>query len=220
MTEKITFVASYSGGKDGSLALYRAVKKGHKPISLLTTYNESALRSWFHGVPAAVLYNVSELMNIPLELVKTGEGNNYAKDFENALAHMKKRGAHACLFGDIDIQEHRNWCDARCTNAGLTSMFPLWNGNRRELVYEVIDSGIKAVITIVDTSKMSENFLGMTLTRELVEEIAVGGADICGENGEYHTLVYDSPLFREPLQFTLGGIVRSSNISILPVSLA
>jgi len=220
MNEKITFVASYSGGKDGALALYRAVKKGHEPICLLTTYNESTERSWFHGVPAAVLHNVSELMGIPLELIKTGEGNKYDKDFENALVHMKERGARTCVFGDIDIQEHRDWCDTRCKNAGLKSMFPLWNNDRRELVYELIDSDIKAIITIVDTSKMSEKFLGMRLTRKLADEISAGGVDICGENGEYHTLVYDSPLFREPLQFTLGEIVRQGNISILPVSIA
>ncbi|GHV50865.1 ATP-binding protein [Deltaproteobacteria bacterium] len=218
MTEKIKFTASYSGGKDSALALYRAVKNGHKPTSLLTTYNEEAGRSWVHGVPAEVLDNVAELMGIPLELVKTGERDDYARDFEAALARLRDRGTRACVFGDIDIQLHYDWCASRCEAAGLESLFPLWNGGRRELVHELIDSGFQAVITIVDTSKLSEKFLGQTLTRELAEKIAAEGADICGENGEYHTFVHDGPLFREPVKFTFGGTVRRGDYAILPVS--
>ncbi|MDR1944057.1 MAG: diphthine--ammonia ligase [Synergistaceae bacterium] len=220
MTGKMKFAASYSGGKDGALALHRAVKSGREPVSLLTTYNEGAGRSWFHGVPAEMLYKVSELMGIPLELAKTGEGDGYAQDFEAALERVKGRGASACVFGDIDIQLHYDWCASRCKAAGLESLFPIWNGNRRELVYELIDAGFKAVITIVDPSRLSEKFLGRTLTRELAEEIASEGADICGENGEYHTFVYDGPLFSAPVNFKFGEVVRRGNCSILPVSLA
>lgn len=220
MTEKIKLVASYSGGKDSALALYRAIKSGCEAVSLLTTYNESAGRSWFHGVPAAVLDKVSELMGIPLELFKTGAGSDYAQDFEAALARLREqRGARACVFGDIDIQAHYDWCTSRCKAAGLDSLFPLWSGGRRELVYELIDSGFQAIITIVDSSRLSEKFLGRTLTKELAEEIASEGADICGENGEYHTFVYDGPLFREPVPFALGEAVRRGNYGILPVSL-
>ncbi|MDR0877179.1 MAG: adenine nucleotide alpha hydrolase, partial [Treponema sp.] len=160
MTEKLPFAASYSGGKDSALALYRAVKNGGEPVSLLTTYNESAGRSWFHGVPAELLDTVSELMGIPLERVVTGEGDGYARDFEAALIRLRERGVRACVFGDIDIQLHYDWCASRCEAAGLESRFPLWNGSRRELVYELIDSGFKAVITIVDSSRLDEKFLG------------------------------------------------------------
>jgi uncharacterized protein (TIGR00290 family) len=219
MNEKINLAVSYSGGKDSALALYRAVKSGGNPVNLLTTYNENAGRSWFHGVPVAVLDKISELMGIPLEVVKTGEGDNYARDFEVALLRLRERGVSACVFGDIDIPFHYDWCDARCKAAGLESLFPLWNGNRRELVYELIDSGFKAVITIVDSSRLGEKFLGRTLTHELAEEIHSEGADICGENGEYHTFVYDGPLFRESVNFKFGEAVRRGNYVILPLLL-
>ncbi|MDR1377502.1 MAG: diphthine--ammonia ligase [Synergistaceae bacterium] len=219
MNDKVKFTASYSGGKDGALALYRAIKSGHEPISLLTTYNESVGCSWFHGVPTEVAGKVAESMRLPLEWVKTGEGSAYARDFEAALTRLRKWGVRACVFGDIDIQLHYDWCASRCKAAGLESLFPLWNGGRRELVHEFIDAGFEAVITIVDTSRLSEKFLGKQLTRELVEEIALEGADICGENGEYHTFVHDGPLFREPVKIQFGEATRRGHYAILPVLL-
>jgi len=195
MSKKIKFAASYSGGKDGMLALYRAIESGYEPVSLLTTYNESANRSWFHGVPVEVLNKVSQLIDIPLELVKTGAGDDYAKDFEKALLKLKDSAAK------------------------IESIFPLWNESRRDLVYEFIESGFKAVITIVDSSRLSEKFLGKTLTEELIKEIVAEGADICGENGEYHTFVYDGPLFKEPVNFKFDEIIRNGNYSVLPLSL-
>lgn len=221
MTERMKFAASYSGGKDGALALYRAIKNGHEPACLLTTYNEKAGRSWFHGVPTEVLNKVSALTGIPLELVRTGESDDYGRDFETALARLKEqRGVQACVFGDIDLQLHYDWDISRCKTAGVEGLFPLWNGDRRELVHELIDTGFKAVITIVDTTHLGEKFLGKTLTKELAEEIAAEGADICGENGEYHSFVYDGPLFREPVDYKLGEIIRQDKYSILPISLA
>ncbi|MDR2516500.1 MAG: diphthine--ammonia ligase [Spirochaetaceae bacterium] len=217
MAESLPITASYSGGKDGALALYRAVRSGHKPVSLLTTFNAREGRSWFHGVPAELLQRAAELMDIPLVLVQTSADDGYARDFEAALARQKERGARVCVFGDIDIQDHYAWCDARCKAAGIASLFPLWNGGRRALVHELVDAGFKAIITIVDTTRLSERFLGRTLTREIAEEIAQEGADICGENGEYHTFVYDGPLFREPVPYTLGETVKRGNYVILPV---
>lgn len=215
--DKRKFAASYSGGKDGALALYRAIESGHTPLCLLTTYNGEEQRSWFHGIPAELLTRAAESMGIPLKLIKTGEGDDYAQDFERALAELKEVGADTCVFGDIDIREHYDWCDQRCQAVGVQSMFPLWNESREELVYELIDRGFRAIITIVDTSRMSERFLGKTLTRELAKEIAAEGADICGENGEYHSFVYDGPIFCEPVRFQLGDAVQSGKYKILPV---
>ncbi|WIV12924.1 diphthine--ammonia ligase [Proteiniborus sp. MB09-C3] len=219
MNKEIKFVSSYSGGKDGVLALYRAIKSGYEPVRLLTTYNENAGRSWFHGVPVEILNKVSQLIDIPLDLVKTGVGDDYTKDFEKALLKLKDNGINACVFGDIDIQAHYDWCDSRCKVANIESIFPLWNESRKELVYEFIESGFKAVITIVDSSRLSERFLGRTLTKELMAEIVAEGADICGEDGEYHTFVYDGPLFKESIDFKFDEIIRNGNYSILPLLL-
>ncbi|MGI6011457.1 MAG: diphthine--ammonia ligase [Ruminococcus sp.] len=217
MAEKIKAAASYSGGKDGALALYRAVKMGYEPVSLLTTYNEGKGSSWFHGIPSKVLEEVSRSMGIPLELVSTGPADDYEREFTEALKRLKNQGAEKCIFGDIDIQEHFDWCDSCCRKAGMESLFPLWNEKREDLVFEMIDSGFQTVITIVDTARMSEKFLGRTITKELAREIAGQGADICGENGEYHSFVYDGPLFRYPIPLHFGEIIRQGNYAILPL---
>jgi uncharacterized protein (TIGR00290 family) len=222
MDQKNKFVSSYSGGKDSVLALYRAVKFGGEPVSLITTYNEAAGRSWFHGVPLEILDEVSESLAVPIKVVTTGPADDYGRDFERALIELKNSNANlngidSCVFGDIDIQAHQDWCDARCVTAGIDSIFPLWNENRASLVYELIDLGFKAVITIVNTTMLSAKYLGKTLTRELAAEIAADGADICGENGEYHSFVYDGPLFATPIDVTFGEIIVNGDYSILPI---
>ena len=104
-------------------------------------------------------------------------------------------GATSVVYGDIDIAHHKQWGIDRSKNAGLDYEFPLWQEDREKLVYEVIDSGFKAVIKKVNLDYLSEDFLGKTLTKELIEKIKSKGVDPCGENGESHTFVVDGPIF-------------------------
>ena len=210
------FVASYSGGKDSVLAIYRAISKGLEPVALVTTFNTDRERSWFHGIPEPILEKVSKSLDIPILLIKTS-GEEYAKNFEKTLTSAKELGAEICVFGDIDIEEHRIWCSERCNNVGLSPLFPLWQEERRSLVYEFIDSGFTANFTIINTNKMSEIFLGQTLTRETVNLVAQEGADICGENGEYHTFVSAGPIFKLPIDFNFGMKVIEKEYAILPI---
>lgn len=215
--EQLKIAASYSGGKDSALALYRAIKRGYKPQAIVTTYNAGADRSWFHGVPEPLLRQAAAAMGIALHLVPSGMGEAYGEDFAAALSQLRQQGVQACVFGDIDIQEHYDWCDGICRRAGVQSIFPLWQESRRALVHEAIDSGFKALITNVDTTRMDARFLGQTLTRELAEEIAAEGADICGENGEYHTFVYDGPIFQSPVPYDLGEMIHVDGRAVLPL---
>lgn len=211
-------VVSYSGGKDSALAMYRAVQLGYEPVCILTTYNSEAGRSWFHGLPTEILEQIAETLDVSLELVKTGSGDNYAADFTAALKRMKEeQGIVGCVFGDIDIEEHFRWCDSCCRNAGVESVFPLWQEDRRALVRETIDLGFKAMIKVVRLSVLGEEFLGRTLSGEVVDAIIRCGADACGENGEYHTFVWDGPLFQRPVEFRTGSVIRTGDYGILPV---
>ncbi len=214
--ENIKFVMSYSGGKDGTLALYRAIKLGYKPISLFTTYDIDKGRSFFHGIPENILKSISESLNIPINIIKT-KGEKYGDNLEKNIIEYKEKGVNTAVFGDIDIIGHYEYCDNICKNAGVNSLFPLWNESRKDLVYEFIDSGFKAMITIVDNTRMDEKYLGKTLTRELVDEIERDGVDICGENGEYHSFVYDGPIFKNPIAFEKKEILRIGNYSVIPI---
>ena len=210
------FAASYSGGKESALSIYRAVKQGHQPLVLITTFNVDANRSHFHGISEDVLESVSKALDIPLMLVKTS-GEEYAKNFEKALREAKELGAEACVFGDIDIEGHREWCSERCKNAGIEPMFPLWGESREKIVHEVVDSGFVANITIVNTTYLNTNFLGLKLTKNTAAHIASRGADICGENGEYHTFVSDGPIFKHPIKFSFAEKAVNGDYAMMSV---
>ena len=211
-----TFIASYSGGKDSTLAIYRSISQGMIPVEIFTTYNIDKKRSWFHGIPQRILDRISSEIDIPVSLIKT-TGKEYTKNMEAKLLQAKKMGAEYCVFGDIDLEGHLAWCTERCNNVGMKAYFPLWKESRKELVYEFIDSGFKTIITIVDKTRMSEEFLGQILTREVADAIEKSGADICGENGEYHTFAYDGPLFKNPVKFTKADKVEEDKYAILPI---
>lgn len=211
------FIMSYSCGKDSTLALYRMVQLGHKPAALLVTVDKNAGRSWFHGVPQQLLHQVSKALEIPLMIVESN-GTNYEATFREALIDAKENlGIDSCVYGDIDLEGHREWCTERCDEAGIKAVFPLWQEGREDLVYEFIDLGFKTVIKNVKLECLGEDFLGKTLTRDLVQDIKSTGSDACGENGEYHSFVYDGPLFKNPIDFEIAGIVKTETHGYLDI---
>lgn len=211
------FVVSYSCGKDSTLSLYRMIKEGHKPVALLVTVDKKVLRSWFHGIPDQLLKDVAKSLDIPMILVESN-GTNYAETFVETLTKVKEElGAEACVFGDIDLMTHRTWCEDKCEKAGLEAIFPLWEEDREKLTYEFIDSGFKTVIKNVRLKELGEEFLGKVLTKDLVQKIKAAGADACGENGEYHTFVFDGPLFKERIEFETGENILNETHGFLDI---
>lgn len=210
------FVASYSGGKDSILAIHRAIRQGMEPVGLIITYNTELDRSWFHGVPEDILDEVAQSLDIPITLIKT-TGEKYADHFKEELKRQKENGVEFCVFGDIDIEGHLEWCTNICEESGISAYFPLWHESREKLVKEFISEGFSAYITIVDTSRLSEKHLGMVLSEQTLTSIRADGADICGENGEYHSFVFDGPIFSRPIQIEFGEIIERDSNKILPI---
>lgn len=212
------FICSYSGGKDSTLALYRAIECGGVPQQLVMTYNIDAGRTWFHGIPEPIVERAARALSIPIKMMRT-PGEEYGVRLEAELRAQKEAGARVCIFGDIDLEGHLTWCTERCENAGIDGLFPLWQEEREALVYEFIDSGFEAYITVLDTEKMSERFLGERLTREVAEAIRSEGTDICGENGEYHTFVANGPIYHTRVCHTLGKPFHQDHYAIVPLEL-
>ena len=208
------FVASYSGGKDSVLAIYRAINLGLIPLELIMTYNTGAKRSWFHVLPADMIKKAGDSLGLPIQLVKTPP-ELYESNFEKALADAVKRGAEVCIFGDIDLEGHLKWCTERCEKTGLIPFFPLLKESRKKVVHEFIERGFLSMITIVDTSRLPERFLGQILSKEIIEEIENCGADICGENGEYHTFTFNGPLFTRAIDFAIKGREKRDKYAVL-----
>mgnify|MGYP002591600070 CR=1 FL=1 len=208
------FVMSYSCGKDSTLALHRMVAAGHEPVALLAMYNREAGRSWFHGVEDGLLAGISRSLGLPLLRCACG-GEDYQQAMEAGLGRARALGATACAFGDIDIEEHRQWDRARCEAAGLEMCLPLWQRNRLENTMEVLNLGYRCVIKCVRNDALPSSYLGRILDQELVADMQARGIDVCGENGEYHTVTVDGPLFQEPVAYRLGEVLELGQISVI-----
>lgn len=216
MMENKYFVGSFSTGKDSAFALYQAMQAGLKPMALFITYHPEIGRAWFHGVTESVILRLSNALELPIHLIETG-GADYEERFEEKLMQFQKEGAAFCVFGDIDIEAHLQWDKVRCEAAGLKAYFPLWKMDRKQVVYRLIDSGFVAMITTVDTERLPASYLGKQLTKELLKDLEKEGVDICGENGEYHTLVTGGPIFRHTFTYTIGNPVFDGRYAKLPV---
>ena len=203
MESNMNFAISYSGGKDSALALYRMLQQGHVPTVMITTINTEQQRSWFHGIQTELLLAVSQSLRIPLIVCECAPAN-YTQQFEHSLKKARLMGAEACVFGDIDIEGHKAWNEERCKQAGLQCALPLWHEDREALTREVIYTGFKTLIKIIDTQKLGSSFLGQTLTVPLIERMKRLGVDVSGENGEFHTFVYEGPIFTTPIPIKLG----------------
>ena len=202
MNEK--FVMSYSGGKDSTLALYRMIKNGYIPKYIMTTINEENKHSWFHGISAELFEAVSKCLEIPHVPINTTH-YTYRINFIEELKKIKEKdNINICAFGDIDIQMHRDWAEALCKESGFESKFPLWHESRESLVREFVNSGFKAKIKIIDTDKLDKKYLGIDFTNELIDEFISIGIDPAGESGEFHTFVYDGPIFKKPINIELS----------------
>lgn len=209
---------SFSGGKDSILALHEAVEAGHRPVALLVMYRDEAGRSWVHGIDRELLSAIAGALDLPL-ICYDARSETYNADMESALLRAKALGAEACVFGDIDTPGHREWDEARCGAVGLTALLPLWQRDRAEAVRKTLNLGYRCLIKCVRNDILPENMLGRALTHDLVQEIQTTGADVCGENGEYHTVVTDGPLFHRPVRTRLNGTVHLGQITAADIVL-
>ncbi len=214
MLEKRKFILSYSAGKDSTLALYRMIKMGHEPLALITTMNGKEERSWFHGVTEKMLEKVCESLDIPIRFIDT-TADEYTKCFSKVISELKDDGATACVFGDIDIQEHKDWWLKICDDVGIEGLWPLWNEDREALVREFVDEGFKAKIKVVNTNFLDASYLSRILDNNLIDEIKNKGVDPSGEGGEFHTFVYDGPLFKKKIVITQSEIVYKDNYAMI-----
>lgn len=212
------FITSWSGGKDSALAFYRAVQQGHVPIALFTMFEEDGKRSKSHGLKKQILEAQAERMGLPL-VIGQADWAGYEKEFIRHLQHFKEQGIEMGVYGDIDLQDHLDWVEKVSKQAELDVLHPLWQEARRSLLEELVEEEFKAVITVVDTARVGEEFLGRVFTRELIEELEALGIDACGEEGEFHTTLVDGPIFVEPLPVEFGDIVRNGQYAMLEVKL-
>lgn len=211
------FITSFSGGKDSMLALDRMIRQGHSPVGLFVSAS-SEKKSWYHDINRELMEKIAESLQIPLFFVVCLSGEQYSVSFEKEIKKIiLQTNAEAIVFGDIDLQMHQDWCLERCNNLQIKGIFPLWQENRKLLVLEFIQRGYQAVIKKVRKKELASTYLGKILNEELVYHLESIGVDACGENGEYHTVVFDGPLFKQKIQVKTGKILDNGISAVLEV---
>lgn len=197
-------MASWSGGKDSCLALWRAQKLGLHVTHLLTALDESGLKTRSHGVSKALISLQGQSLG-KTNMFISASWQNYEQDFISKLQKLNaEEGITQAIFGDIDLIPHREWEEKVCTAANIEAILPLWNENRLSLVNEFLNAGFKARVTCVDGRYLDESFVGVEFDAQFIARLPKG-VDACGENGEFHTFVYDGPNFSQPVKWESLG---------------
>jgi uncharacterized protein (TIGR00290 family) len=211
------FFCSWSGGKDSCLALYRAMNQGGTPRFLVTTLNEDGKTSRGHGLPLDLVGRQAQSIGVPL-ITRATSWEGYESVFLSILDELKREGVEAGVFGDIDLEGHREWVTRVCSCADMKAYLPLWNISRRDLLEELFEAGFKARVVAVREDALDRRFLGRVLDRSLLEEFTDLGIDPSGEAGEYHTVVTDGPIFSSPLLFEAKGELSHDGCCFLDMS--
>jgi len=208
LKEKVIF--NWSGGKDSALCLYKILQKPEYDIlCLLTSINEQFQRVSMHGIRVGLLDAQAESIGFPLQKIRIPEIStmeSYEKIMTTTLTDLKTKGVTASVFGDIFLEDLRKYRENKLSELNLKGVFPLWKIPTGKLIREFIDLGFKAITTCVNEKYLEVSFAGRIIDNEFLNDLP-GNVDPCGENGEFHTFVFDGPIFREPISFEKGEIV-------------
>jgi len=202
------YAASWSGGKDGCLAAYRAMQQGVEIGFLLNTISDQYNRVRFHGTPKNFIHTQAQALGIELLQWPTPD-DTYEDSYQAALRELKSRGVEGMVFGDIFPEANRDWGIRMCEAVGLKWLYPIYGLDTQQVMAEFLGAGFEAVIVSGRPDLFSGEQMGMHLGLEfLAWAREQPGLDVCGENGEYHTVVIDGPIFKQRIEITEGEPVQ------------
>lgn len=212
MKEKV--IVSWSGGKDSALALYELRKnKSYEIAGLLTTITQDYDRISMHGVRTILLEMQAESLGLPLEKVfitKNATNEQYERKMSEVMTKYLSAGIESVVFGDIFLEDLRKYREDNLSKIGMKGIFPIWKRNTAELAHAFIDSRFKAVITCIDSNHLDKAFIGSVFDEQFLSRLP-SAIDPCGENGEFHSFVYDGPIFQQRILHTTGEVVLREN---------
>jgi uncharacterized protein (TIGR00290 family) len=209
MAEK-TYIASWSGGKDSCFACYLALGQGYKISHLVNFISQEFKRVSFHGTEARLIQLQSQSLGIPL-LQKETTPDGYEQEFKEAVRSLLPNGIKGMVFGDIYLDEHREWVERVCGDLGIEAIEPLWNKSTEKIFTDFVDAGFEAVVVSAQARLIDEEWLGRRVDRNFMEYLKAKNVDLCGENGEYHTLVVNGPLFKRRIEITESRTISRDN---------
>lgn len=210
--DKKTYL-NWSSGKDSALALYRMSERGDYDVqTLVTTVNRDFGRVSMHGLSETLLGLQAKSIGLPLRKIyfpAVVDMETYDRTMKKETALLYGKGYRYAAFGDIFLEDLKKYREERLAETGLEAVFPLWKQDTRKLLEEFLELGFKAVTVCVNARVLGPEFCGREIDHSFIRDLP-GGVDACGENGEFHTFVYDGPVFRYPVGFKTGEKVLKS----------
>ena len=201
---------NWSGGKDSALALWRVLQdKKFKIEYLLTSMNRFHDRVSMHGVRRELLEEQAASLQIQLTTIELPEEpsmHEYETEMVKKLNWLKQQGITKSIFGDIFLEDLKNYREEKLAAAGIECVFPIWKRDTRGLIHEFVRAGFKAIIICVNEKFLNKSFCGRIIDEYFCRDLPCQ-VDPCGENGEFHSFVYDGPIFKYPIHFTKGETV-------------
>ncbi|MBJ7881901.1 adenine nucleotide alpha hydrolase [Gelidibacter salicanalis] len=204
MKERKKAVFNWSGGKDSALALQKTLQENeYEVVSLLTTINEETLTSSIHAIPLKLLLKQADSIGIPLYTVSLSKDiKTYEEGMAEAVEHFKSQNVSHFIFGDIFLTDVKSYRESKLNPLGIEVVEPLWGKTSKEVMSDFLKSGIKTKIIVTQADKLDQTCIGREIDSMFAKSLP-DGIDLCGENGEYHTLSYDGELFKHKIDFTI-----------------
>lgn len=210
-------IFNWSGGKDSALCLHRVLQDKKYTIStLLTTLSSGTNRITMHGVREELLQQQARNIGLPLKQMSLPEDvsmETYNRVMRSTMELLRDEGVTHSIYGDINLKDLRKYREEQLAQVGIKATFPLWGRPTAELVHDFIALGFKAVVVSANARLLDNSFIGRILDESFLKDLPAG-VDPAGENGEFHTFVFDGPIFKEPVRYTLGEkVLRTYGVS-------
>lgn len=206
-----TALVSWSSGKDSAWALHTLRwSPDFDVVGIFSTVNKKFDRVAMHAVRVELLQQQAEKLDLPLDLIQIPHpcsNADYEKIMRNFTAKARKDGVECFAFGDLFLDDIRSYRVRNLQDTGIDPVFPLWGRPTDKLSREMVDAGLRAVITCVDPKQLSTEFIGKKYDDGFLDDIPLR-VDPCGENGEFHSFVYAGPMFDSPIEISVGGVLH------------
>lgn len=200
---------NWSGGKDSAFCLYEAGRQGSRPEALVTTISQATGRISMHGVPSSLLHLQAASVQLPLRTIALPEGTgmqSYEESIHRSNRELIAEGFDTVLSGDLFLEDLKAYREQLYSKDGLQTAFPLWKKDTAELLRSFIGLGFKAIIVCTNDAYLDRSFCGRLIDESFLNDLP-SHVDPCGEHGEYHSFVFDGPVFSAPVRFHKGELV-------------
>ncbi len=204
---------NWSSGKDSALALYKILQDPTYNLDLLvTTINKDFNRVSMHGLRNELLLKQVDSIGIPLKIIEFPADvtmDLYAKIMKEAMDSLVAQKYSHTIFGDIFLEDLKAYRDTKLAEVNIKGVYPLWKKDTKEVLQEFLYLGFKAITVCVNAKLLGEEFVGRVIDEQFIKDLPEN-VDVCGENGEFHTFVFDGPIFKNPIDFSTGEKVLRS----------